>query len=226
MGRQGVFEFRTWGGKRRGAGRKRTAARPRVPHRTRRRVDGRTPVHITLRMRPDIVRLRRRDQHRAIRKALAQAAHRKDFRITGYSIQGNHLHLVCEPHTADAMAKGMMSFKSSCAKRLNALVGRRGTVFADRYHVRYLETPRQVRNALAYVLNNWRRHGEDRAHPEWTVDPFSSADLFDGILGRPPRRPPWLADGERPPVAPARFWLLTTGWRRHGLIDPRERPGA
>src|SRR5262249_51577855 len=28
----------------------------------------------------------------------------------------------------------------------------------DRYHARSLSTPREVRNALVYVLNNWRKH--------------------------------------------------------------------
>jgi len=47
------------------------------------------------------------------------------------------------------------------------------------------------------------------------------------------RDTPWriqLAVGGRTtvvtPVAPARTWLLTTGWRRHGLIDPDEIPGS
>jgi len=40
-------------------------------------------------------------------------------------------------------------------------VRRRGQVFADRYHAVTLTSPRQVHHALAYVLNNWRRHRED-----------------------------------------------------------------
>ncbi len=32
-----------------------------------------------------------------------------------------------------------------------------------------------------------------------------------------------LGEGE-PGVMPARSWLLTTGWRRHRLIDPFEVP--
>jgi hypothetical protein len=28
------------------------------------------------------------------------------------------------------------------------------------------------------------------------------------------------------PVAAARFWLLTTGWRRYGAIGEREVPGT
>jgi REP element-mobilizing transposase RayT len=50
-----------------------------------------TPVHVTLRMVPEITRLRRRDQFRAIRQALARTAHREDCRIGQFSIQANHI---------------------------------------------------------------------------------------------------------------------------------------
>jgi REP element-mobilizing transposase RayT len=193
-----------------------------VPHRERRELDGRTPVHVTLRLLPEIKRLRRRGQYRAIRQALSRTAHRRDCRICQYSVQGNHLHLVVEPSSKEGLRRGMMSFKSSCAKRLNGVVARHGRVFADRYHVRYLDTPAQVRRALSYVLNNWRRHREDRNAP-WRFDPFSSADLFDGWTDR---HGMWTRpEGDRP-VAASRFWLLTKGWRRHGTIRAEEVPGA
>jgi REP element-mobilizing transposase RayT len=223
--RQKAFVFRTWGGKRKGAGRKPSGERRRVGHRARPEIDGRTPVHVTLRMRPEIARLRRRDQYRAVRQALAQAAHRDDCRIVQYSIQGNHLHLIVEPDGKRGLARGMMSFKTSCARRLNGVVGRKGRVFADRYHARYLTNAAQVRTALCYVLNNWRRHGEHRAHSEWRTDPFSSADFFDGWTDHQAHRPWWLTAGDTPPVADATFWLLTTGWRRYGTIATREVPG-
>ena len=122
MGRrvkQQSFVFRTWGGKRKGAGRKRVAARPQVPHRG--EVDGRTPVHLTLRMLPEIKRLRRREQYRAIREALARTAHRDDCRICQYSVQGNHLHLVAEPRSKESLSRGMMAFKTSCSRHALAL---------------------------------------------------------------------------------------------------------
>jgi hypothetical protein len=45
------------------------------------------------------------------------------------------------------------------AKGLNRLWGRKGKVFEDRFHERVLETPREVRTALAYLVHNARRHG-------------------------------------------------------------------
>ncbi len=45
---------------------------------------------------------------------------------------------------------------------MNQVLGRKGAVFTHRYHATALTTPTQTRNALAYVLNNWRRHNEDK----------------------------------------------------------------
>ncbi|MEN8161598.1 MAG: hypothetical protein ABFS41_16130 [Myxococcota bacterium] len=101
-----------------------------------------------------------------------------------------------------------------------------------RFHHRVLRTPREVRNALAYVLLNARRHWA-KAHrgrrPPVRLDEASSARWFDGWrrawrtrLG-PPVEPGRGAPRE---VAPARTWLLRVGWRRHGLVDPSEVPGV
>jgi hypothetical protein len=35
-----------------------------------------------------------------------------------------------------------------------------GRVFVDRYHAHALLTPREVRAALVYVLQNWAKHGD------------------------------------------------------------------
>jgi REP element-mobilizing transposase RayT len=210
------------GGARAGAGRKR-GARPAIRHRQRARLRAGTPVHVSLRIGREAAGLRRRKQHQAIRAVMRKTGSKAGFRICHYSIQGNHLHLICEATDERLLARGVQGFASLVARRINKLLDRRGKVFADRYHCHALTTPREVRNALAYVLNNWRRHGEDRG-TWWKTDPFSSADAFDGwTIGAV--EPPSPRDGPAP-VAPAESWLLTTGWKLyHPLISPIEVPG-
>jgi hypothetical protein len=65
------------------------------------------------------------------------------------------------------------------ARGLNEMMGRRGPVFADRYHAHVLRTPAEVRNALRYVEGNFARHAARRGEPPrsgW-IDPFSSASV-------------------------------------------------
>jgi hypothetical protein len=96
-----------------------------------------------------------------------------------------------------------------------------------RYGLRILRTPREVRRALAYVLLNARKHWRERhqALPPVRVDEASSGRWFDGWRRVPSSREPPTGPPESPEVAPPRTWLLSVGWRRHGLVDPAEVPG-
>jgi REP element-mobilizing transposase RayT len=220
--KQQSFEFRQWGGKRKGAGRPARGRRSSERHKKRELLDRHHPVHVTLRVVERVGRLRRRHAYRAVRRAMVAVLERQDFRICQVSIQGNHLHLIVEADDAMALARGMQGFEISCARRLNGALGRKGQVFADRYHPVVLKSPRQVRNALCYVLNNWRRHREDEGRA--VVDGYSSGIGFDGWKVAVDRR--IGPDSELLPVKFAHGWLLTRGWRRHGLISPWERPAA
>jgi putative transposase len=106
---------------------------------------------------------------------------------------------------------------------------RRGSVFPDRYHPRNLTTPREVRNCVAYVLNNWRHHGEHhkRLRNRWKIDPYSTALAFDGWKERDERGNFKFPDGyDGPIVWVPKSWLLRVGWRRHGLVSIAETPGG
>ncbi len=204
-------------------------------HETRPRLRSDQPVHVVLRCVPAVGRLRRRVIYQAIRWAtIAMAKRHGECRIIHVSIQGNHLHLVVEARHRIALARGMQAFQISAAQRINRAFlraggeRRTGQVFADRYHATILSSPRQVRHALAYVLNNWRRHGEDRhgIARHWTMDPYSSGVYFDGWKEREGQRfiPPLPERYEPLQVWFAKSWLLTKGWRRHGLISVAEVP--
>ncbi len=213
----------TWGGKRPGAGRPRKPGA--IPRNVRRpELSKNHPVHVTLRVGKEVGRLRRPGAYAAIRRAVAACIGRRDFRIVHTSIQSNHLHLLVEASDKRALGNGVRAFMISATHRLNAERGRRGTVFSRRYHAVQLTTPRQVRAALCYVLNNWRRHREDFQAPA-QVDRYSTGVLFDGWAGM--TRPFPIPDGYEPlPVSGATTWLLTTGWRRHHpLIGLGETPG-
>jgi REP element-mobilizing transposase RayT len=223
------------GGPRKGAGRKPTGSRAGSPHQRRAEVDPRHPQHVVLRVVADVGWLRRPHAYRAIRAALVTAlARHDDFRIVHFSLQGTHLHLLCEADHKQALAKGLQGFQIAAARYLNGEVSRRrdqrrrGRVFADRYHVESMSTVKQTRHTLSYVLNNWRRHKEDRGRVglfDGRIDPFSSGVWFEGWKERtvavaiPP-------DYDAPTVSRAQSWLLAEGWRRAAPISVYAVPGA
>ena len=213
------------GGPRKGAGAKRIG-KGQEPHRQRVRFHRLTPAHVTLRVVKGLLGLRNQALVKEVRKTFAQACERRDFRLVEYSIQHNHLHLIVEAETQDALSRGMKSIASRFAKAVNRAFLRRGQVIAGRYHVQLLRSPRQVRNALRYVLLNIRKHFKQRhGHaPPMKIDAASSGSQFDGWRPTPETRRARVAQ-EEVGVARAAGWLLRTGWRRHGLIDLSAVPG-
>jgi REP element-mobilizing transposase RayT len=204
--------FRTHGGKRAGAGRPKDMARSLVSHARRPEVAGTTPVHVTLRVRPEVLNLRSGRSFRLIEKALVALRAARDARVVHYSVQGNHVHLVMEADDRRALGRRVQGLEIRIARAMNRLMGRkRGTVFADRYHARALRTPLEVKRALEYVLKNRRHHVGARAA---AIDAYSSADCFDGWRGLVPT----IDRARTLLVRRPRSWLLRVGWRRHGLL--------
>lgn len=207
------------GGWRPGAGRPRGCN---TPHSRRERFAARFPLHITLRIVDHAPSLRRHAPLRIIQRAIERFGHRDDFRIIEYAVLGNHIHFIVEVSSAEVLALRMQGLEVSLARRLNRQFDRRGMLFAERYHSRVLRTPREARNALRYVLSNYRQHearrGEELAR-DW-IDPFSSAFWFDGwrdpVQLREPRQRELLS--VPCPAARPTVWLLTTGWRRWGPL--------
>jgi REP element-mobilizing transposase RayT len=139
--------------------------------------------------------------------------------VTHYSVQRDHVHLMVEASDTSRLSRGMQGLAVRIARGVNRAMNRKGAVFADRFHDRVLRSPRQVRNALAYVLCNARKHGLAPSRAGW-LDPHSSAPAFDGWVS--PSAPPVVSDA----VSAPRTWLLRVGWRRSGLIHVDHRPGG
>jgi REP element-mobilizing transposase RayT len=178
-----ALALRTWGGKRKGAGRKPKGDKPGVPHRRRPTLAKRFPVHVTVRMLPHVWNLRSKRSFAIIGEAVRAAAERFGMRLCEFSVQGNHVHLVVEAADRTGLSRGMQGIGIRLGRRLNKLMGRKGTVLADRYHAHILRTPSEVRHAVHYLRHNYKKHALERAElmPVSFIDPFSSLSREHGI---------------------------------------------
>ena len=147
--------------------------------------------------------------------------------------------MLVEAANKEALSRGMQSFQISAAKHINRAYSvrkgltrrRRGSVFPDRYHQEVITSPRQARHALSCVLNNWRKHGQDRVHEaarSWKVDPYSTGAAFWGWKGCEQSDGLWgWRDGYEPlAVYLPKSWLLREGWMKHGRIGFQEVPST
>ena len=215
------MEFVGWGGERLGAGRKRSSLRKNVPHVARESRTKTIVAHVTFRLAGGLPNLRSKVHFDVIMEAVREIASGLWCRIVEFSVLRNHLHLLVEAANMRELSSSMRSLEIRIAKRLNKHLGRSGPVFGDRYHVHEIETPREARNAIGYVLLNARKHAKEEGIdlPDDWIDPRSSAPWFEGWSNRSHIRPCTL---KRPVPAP-RSWLLAVGWRMHGLIATNER---
>lgn len=216
------LELPRHGGRRKGAGRKAKGNTRLVPHSARPAIAARHPLHVTVRLRPGLPSLRNGATWEVLLRVFRARAQGPELRLVHLSVQTNHIHLIVEVRDTESFSRGMRSLCIRLALALNRYWRRRGRVFPDRFHARELRTPREVRNALSYVLGNARKHGSSFVG----TDPYSSAAWFDGwCQGSDPVR---AAPRDRGvcPVTEARTWLLRVGWRRHGRLDPRAVPIA
>lgn len=224
------------GGKREGAGRKPGTGRRNVLHRERPQLRPELPLLVTLRMTRELGWLRKLSAYRALRRALRTVLeHAGHFRVVHFSLQGDHVHLLCEARDKAGLTLGMRSLEIAAAKHLNRELTpkgrrrRRGQVFVDRYHVEVLSSPRQCRNAISYVLNNWRKHAQDRRVAGLyggRIDPYSSGVYFFWWKERTCEEYA-IPAGYDPPgeISIAQTWLLGEGYLRAGPISVYEVPG-
>jgi REP element-mobilizing transposase RayT len=194
-----------------------------VPHTKRPVHHRRHPVHVTLRRRRFLPSMREQSCFRELRRTLRWTA-RSWFRVVHFSVQHDHVHLIVEADDRTSLSRGMTGLSVRLARAYNRALGRRGTVLIGRFHSRALRTPREMRNALVYVLFNIRKHDASwREKSVSSLDTCSSASWFSGWARPPPSHPP--CEVEAPPVMPARTWIAREGWKRHGLLRPDECPG-
>jgi REP element-mobilizing transposase RayT len=168
--KQLAMKLPTWGGRRRGAGRKPKGETALVTHGARERLK-RLPVHVNWRMRYGTWNLRSKRCFRRIKEALWAACDRFGVRITHFSVLGNHIHLIVEADSKEALSRAMQGLGVRIAKKLNRVMGRRGAVLADRYFSRALRTPSEVKSAVHYVVRNFQNHFDSA---EIGPDPYSS----------------------------------------------------
>ena len=203
------------GGARKGAGRRRSGPRARVSHGTRVVFHKPRVLHVTCRICEGLPVLRDPRTVALLMNYLARVCEKAGFRLVEYSIQGTHIHMICEADDHEALAKAMNGLLSGMARKLNRHWSRKGKVFEDRYHSEIIETPTQCRNALRYVLHNAVKHG---AHdPRSGADPYSTAPWF------PFSSSPNQRTANKPAAAPA-TWLLREGYLRKGPIHLHDHP--
>lgn len=157
------LEFTTWGGKRKGSGRKRIHSKG-VAHRKREKVTRHKPTHINMKYKASI---RNKEFLQILKRAILNSR-KKGLRIIHYSVQSNHIHFIIEADDCTKLQSGMRSLTVTLVKGIN-----KGKVQLQRYHLHVLKSVREAKNAVHYVCFNEQKHTGKRS-----IDAYSSVCLL------------------------------------------------
>lgn len=96
---------------------------------------------------------------RVLTTALGAARERLGARLTQFTIQPNHIHLILEAEDSHSLSRAMQGLCVRIARHLNLVFGRKGAVFADRFEARVLRSLREAHDALRLVPEDGPLHG-------------------------------------------------------------------
>ena len=179
------------GGTRPGAGRPNLSGT--VGHGARSKITARTPLLITLTLRPDLPNPRKSSLFKNLRVS-ALEARKFGLSIVHFAIQPGQIQLLVEVRDNVALGRGMRSLGGRFGKSLRAHFHRyagvnpRGTVFLGRYRMQAIRSPLQMRESLQSVLLLPRKQVTAKVR----VNEFSTASYFTDwklLLGSRMKRP-------------------------------------
>ena len=160
------------GGSRVGSGRPKNSKF--ISHVERPHIKRNMAIHVNLHLKETLtsINLRTKDFFKLFRQAV-KTARGRGLRIVHYSLMHNHLHLIIEAASNEELSKGMQSFALSLSKLVNYRVsGRIKKLWQDRYWMRLLSSPREIKIALQYVLKN----------PQKKFSSPTVMDLYSSVL--------------------------------------------
>ena len=191
-----------WGGAREGAGKKRKRWREGAPHRRRVSPMRWSPHHVTLSLKKDCPSLRTNPTFFFALQVFQEDKKRPGFRLLAWTLQRNHIHMIVETSSPEALSRSIQGIQVRLAKGWNRIWKRKGRVFAGRFHSRMVKSPGDARRVLAYVLKNHLRHG---VKIPWPIDPGSSGLWTDVWLERETwvlARHEFKVEEDPPPLVP------------------------
>jgi REP element-mobilizing transposase RayT len=89
------------------------------------------------------------------------------YRLHGYVVMNDHVHVMVEPIQDWKLQKILHSWKSFTANKLQRLCGRRGSVWQDEYFDRVIRNEREYREKRDYILDNPQKRWPDVADYPW-----------------------------------------------------------
>jgi REP element-mobilizing transposase RayT len=130
-----------------------------IRHTKREMIKKDTVLHLTLKIEKNKANLKNKSILKALQHSIKKARS-LGLKVIHYTLEYDHVHLLIEASDKISLGKGMQSLGISFSKGINKIKKQTGKVFKTRYHFRKLNSPREIKNALNYILGNGIKHRE------------------------------------------------------------------
>lgn len=135
-----------------------------------------TSLHLTIKVRENKADIKNKQVLKILHYAIRRSRI-KGLRIIHYTLEYNHIHLLVEAADKQTVHQGMQSFGITFAKKINAIKRLKGTVYKHRYHLRKINSPRELKNVLYYIFNNGIHHKRTST----VLDPYNTLPAFKSL---------------------------------------------
>ena len=146
---------------------------PGIRHTKRLRLKKPSSLHLTIKVRENKADI----QNKRILKAFHHAIKRarlKGLKVVHYTLEYNHVHLLVECVDNEVLHRGMQAFGITIAKAINKIKRVKGGVYKNRYHLRLINSSRQLKNVLHYIFDNGIKHRRTNSR----IDLFNSMNIL------------------------------------------------
>lgn len=147
-----------------------------IRHVKRDRITKLTSMHITIKVRENKADIKSKKILNALHHAIWRAR-LKRIRVIHYTLEFNHVHLLVEADCHKVMHRGMQAFGISIAKAINKFKMKTGQVYKNRYHLKKITNPVQLKNVLHYIFHNGVHHKSGTT----LLNPFNSLPAAECI---------------------------------------------
>jgi putative DNA methylase len=93
--------------------------------------------------------------------------HQDRYRLAGYVIMDDHVHLMVFPLPPHSLASILHSWKSFTAKAINRLRGETGTRWQKNNYTQVIRNETELRAKLEYIMDNPRRRWPEETNYKW-----------------------------------------------------------
>ena len=108
-------------------------------------------------------------------KVLDDTRLRRGFRLPGFVVMPNHIHLLILPFPGDFLSKLIQEIKFVTARKINAGRGKRGPLWQKNFFDHYMRTPKKFLKTLDYIHQNPVRKSLTACATDWL---WSSAAAY------------------------------------------------